>query len=114
MKKFIIILLLVLAGCGRPMTRKEKMLFGVMVAAQAADYETTRRCVAAGASELNPFLDDHPSRDQIALFKLATTGLFWLLGEASPDHREFLYTVGIISGGGAAIWNDNVFDGRPK
>jgi hypothetical protein len=90
------------------MSKTEKLLFGSMVAAQCLDYETTRRCVSAGRSELNPLLDDHPSRDQIAVFKIGSVGLLWLLGEMCPEARKFLFSVGIVSGTGAAIWNDSL------
>ena len=98
--------LLFCGGCGPPMTGREKVLFGAMCAAQWADYETTRRCVSAGAQELNPALGDHPSDDSIALFKASVLLAIWGLGEIWPSEREGFYTIGIVSGGSAALWNN--------
>lgn len=103
------IVLIFCAGC-TPMTRREQILFTGMVLAQAADYETTRRYIAAGGTETNPLTGDRPSRDTIALFKIGFVGVLYGLGEIWPEHREGFYSLGIVSGGGAAIWNNNLYE----
>ena len=108
--KLALCVLALVAGCGPAMTPKEKLLFGTMCAAQWADYETTRKCISAGAIELNPFMSDRPDKQEVALFKLGVTGLIWGLGEIWPDKREGFYTVGIITAGGAAVWNQHNYD----
>lgn len=112
MKKVLLIGVVLLAGCGPPMTDREVVLFGLMIGAQTADGVTTARNIHAGGTELNPFLSDRPNDGSIALFKLATSGLLWGLGEIDSEHREFFYTVGIISGTVAASWNVYQYDQR--
>ena len=104
--KRMILLLALCGGCGPAMTTREQILFGGMIAAQTADYETTRRYVSAGGTEGNPLMGDRPDADTIALFKAGFVGLLWCLGEVWPEHRKALYWVGIISGGAAAGWNE--------
>jgi hypothetical protein len=87
------------------MTGREKLLFGTMMAAQLADYETTRHCISAGGRELNPLLGDRPDDEAIALFKIASVGVIYSLGEILPEHREWIYGLGAILGGGAAGYN---------
>jgi len=109
MKKFLLVLLLVISGCARPMTVREKVLFGTMIAANLADYETTRRGTGVGFKENNPFLSEHPSQDSIAWLKIGFVGTLWGLGEIWPDGREFFFTIGTITGGVAAGWNDRLY-----
>lgn len=77
-----------------------------MVAAQAADYESTRKGLSRGMTELNPILGERPDQGNIALFKLGSVGMLYGLGELFPDHREFIYSLGIITGGAAAVNNE--------
>jgi hypothetical protein len=116
MRTTLIIALILLTGCGPSMTTRQKAMFGLMVGAQWADYETSRRMhfedESSGFYEQNPLLDDHPSRDELILFKVGTIGLLWGLGEMWPEHREFFYGVGIVSGGSAAGWNDRLYEKR--
>ena len=81
------------------MSQQEQMLFVGMVGAQAADGITTSQNVHSGGREYNPLLGSEPNDEEIALFKVAAVGLFRLLGEIWPEHRDMFYTVGIISGG---------------
>jgi len=97
--------ILLLVGCS-PLTPKEQILFGTMLAAHAADYETTRRGVSQGMVELNPILGSRPDQGNIALFKLGAVGVIYGLGELFPEHREFIYTLGIFTGGAAVINNE--------
>ena len=106
MRKLILITVVLLAGCGPAMTSREKLLFGSMCAAQWADYETTRRCISAGASEMNPLVSDHPSDDSIAMLKIGTVLVYWSFGQVWPEHRESIFTVGTITAGGGALWNN--------
>ena len=112
----LIFIMTLCAGC-EPMTVRQKWLFGGMCMAQWADYESTRKGHLEDEdgpwSEASPFLDDHPSRDQVFLLKAAAVAFFWGLGELDPDHRELYYTVGIISGAGHAIRNDHMYEERP-
>lgn len=108
--KTALIALLLIAGCSRPMTMREKVLFGAMIAGQAADYETTRRGVSAGMRELNPILADRPDQGNILLFKAGVVGVLWGMGEIWPDSREWLYGIGTVSGGAAAWHNDRLYD----
>lgn len=114
MKRILLVLLLLCAGCGPPMTARQKIMFGMMVGAQYADYETSRRMIhpedGSGLfHEMNPILDEHPSRDELALFKVGVIGVFWGLGEIWPQGREFFYGIGILSGGLAAGHNDRLY-----
>ena len=108
MKRALIFILALVAGCSQPMTPREQMLFGGMIAAQAADGWTTARYVAIGGTEANPMMDDRPSDGEIALFKAGFVGVLWLLGEIDPEHREQYYTVGIVSGLLATGWNTHL------
>jgi hypothetical protein len=90
-----------------------------MIAAQAADYESTRRLMSLncdvpgcdyGYRELNPLLADKPDRDSIAILKIGTTGILWLAGEIWPEHREAFYTIGMVAGGAAAGWNYSLYE----
>ena len=112
-KKLMILILMIIlmncAGCAREMTTREKVLFGTMIAANAADYEITRRGLGVGFKENNPFLTDHPSQDSIAWLKIAFVGGLWGLGEIFPDGREYFFTIGNITGGVAAGWNDRLY-----
>jgi hypothetical protein len=92
------------------MTLREKVLFGGMVAAQAADAETTRRYMGIGGTEANPLLGSRPSDDGVMLFKAGVVAVLWGLGEIWPDGREFFFSVGLISGGAAAGWNDRMYE----
>ena len=110
----IILLTLLIAGCGRPYTLREKVAFGVFVGATVADYETSRRLhYELGRDgqfyERNPLLGKHPSQDELALFNVGCVGLFWGLGEIWPDSREPLFWLGAVLKGGAAGWNDRLY-----
>ena len=113
----MILCLVVCQGC-EPMTTRQKIMFGTMVAANFLDYETSRRLhmedddgkivgdYVVTFSERNPFLDDHPSRDQIALLKIGFVATLWGLGEIWPDGRELFFGIGTGVGAGAA-WHNN-------
>ena len=100
----ILLLLLAVAGCS-PMTQREKILFTGMVAAHAADSYTTSQNIHRGGREYNPILGDRPNDGEIALFKVGAISLFYGLGELMPEHREFWYWCGVISGGTGTIFN---------
>ncbi len=106
----IFIILYASGGCNRPMTRTEQVLFGGMIAAQAADGWTTDRYIGIGGTELNPMLGERPDTEAIALLKVGTVLTLWGLGEIWPDHREAFFTVGIVSGGVAAGYNDKLYE----
>lgn len=123
MKHTILLSLLVLAtGCGPPMTKRQKIMFGAMIAANVWDYESTRRLhvedddgkiygdYVVTFSERNPFLDDHPSRDQVALLKIGFVATLWGLGEIWPDGREFFFAIGAGVGAGGGYSNDRMYD----
>ena len=107
MTRISLMLLVVLsAGCAsRPHTTREKWLLGLMVAGQAADYFTTTEYIRMGGTEANPFLGRRPDDETVLLFKLATTGFFYGLGQLVPEHREMIYTWGAITNWGVAGWN---------
>jgi hypothetical protein len=105
----IAIIIVLLSGCTR-MTHQEQLLFGGMIVAQAADYETTRKYIAIGGTEGNPLMSDRPDDGEILLFKAGVTGVLWLCGEIWPEQRKAFYTVGIISGSGVAGWNDRLYE----
>ncbi len=115
-KHLIVLILLLCAGCGPPLTCREKIMLTTMIVAQGADYETSRRMHMgdpdSGYVELNPWLGNHPSNTDLLVFKLGYTSLLYALGEIWPEHREFFYTIGIISGGVAAGWNDRIYNQR--
>lgn len=98
------LLILLVAGCS-PMTHREKWLLGGMVAAQAADAYTTNRGIDMGGNELNPILGDQPDSGNVWLFKGGVIAVIYALGEIWPEHREGLYTVGLVVGGGCAASN---------
>lgn len=110
MKLTLILILAFLSGCGGPMARREQWLFGGMIAAQAADGWTTDRYIGIGGTELNPMLGERPDTEAIALLKIGTVVTLWGLGEIWPDHRESFFTLGIVSGGLAAGWNDRLYE----
>jgi len=110
MKRAIVCLCLICAGCGPPMSDRDKVLFGTMLAAQWADYETTRRCISVGGHELNPLLPDRPSNDELAVFKVGVSLVWWGLGELYPDDREAIFTFAALTAGGAAIWNNYTYE----
>ena len=105
MKRTLILVLALCAGCGPPMTKREQLLFGGMIAAQAADGWTTDTYIGMGGTELNPMLGERPDTEAIALLKVGTVLTLWGMGEVWPEHREAFFTLGIISGGVAAGWN---------
>ncbi len=112
MKKLISAVVLVVmfaTGC-EPMTRRQQLLFGGMVAAQAADGWTTNSYIRIGGTELNPLIGERPDTESIALLKIGTVLTLWGLGEVWPEHREGLFTVGIVSGVVAAGWNDRLYE----
>lgn len=107
----VLLVLLTVAGCGLDdLNRKESIAFGALLAGQAADYFTTIRNLDAGAREFNPILDDHPSNDEVLLFKVVVVGIFWGLGELDPDHQKEWYWLGGILGGGAALFNQYTYE----
>ena len=106
MKNLALLLIISLSGCAsKPFTAREKLLLGAMVAAQAADAHTTQRYIELGGTELNPILGKRPDAGNIWMFKGIIAGGLYGLGELFPDHREGIYTIGIVCGGGAAVWN---------
>jgi hypothetical protein len=81
-----------------------------MLGAQVADAYTTIEATEVDSRgghfhELNPILGEHPDAGNVIIFKAAAAGALYGLGELFPDGREGLYTIGIVSGGGAAAWN---------
>ncbi len=106
----VLIFIMTLSGCARPMTRTEQVLFGGMIAAQAADGWATDRYIGIGGTELNPMLGERPDTEAIALLKVGTVLTLWGMGEVWPDHREAFFTVGIVSGGMAAGYNDKLYE----
>ena len=109
MKKTLIIILILCAGCGPPMTRREKYLGLAMIAAQAADGWTTDRYIGIGGTELNPLLSERPDTESIALLKIGTVLTLWGLGEVWPEHRETFFAVGTVAGGAAALGNTHLY-----
>ena len=103
------LILIALAGC-TPYTTGDKIAFGAMTLAAWADYETTNRYIGIGGTEANPFLDDRPSRDDVALFKLSGLAVGVLLGEIWPDSREEIFWTLAAVSGGAAAWNDRLYE----
>ena len=97
-------LILFTSGCS-PLTKREQVLFGLMAGVHLADYETTRQCLSRGGVERNPILGNRPNRESLVLFKLGSVAVLWGLGELFPDHRETVYTLGAVAGGGAAMYN---------
>lgn len=106
----ILTFMVVCQGCGGPMTPREQWLFGGMIASQAADGWTTDTYISMGGTELNPMLGNRPDTEAIALLKIGTVLTLWGLGEVWPEHREAIFTVGIISGGVAAGWNTHLIE----
>jgi hypothetical protein len=104
MKRFICLIFVLLCGCHY--TPRERKQFGMFVAASLADAYTTDRNISAGAEELNPIMDDRPSRDEIILFKGAAIGLVYLLGEIFPEQREGLLLAATTWGFIGAGWNE--------
>ena len=96
--------ILFVSGCS-PLTKREQVLFGLMVGAHLADYETTRQCLSRGGVERNPILGEQPNRESLVLFKLGSVAVLWGLGELFPDHRETVYTLGAVAGSGVAVYN---------
>ncbi len=94
----------------RPMTRTEQVLFGGMIAAQAADGWATDRYIGIGGTELNPMLGEKPDTEAIALLKVGTVLTLWGLGEIWPDQRTAFYSVGAVSGLTAYVYNDKLYE----
>lgn len=106
----MVLVILSVVGCERPMTGREKVLFGTLVAANVADAYTTIEMVEVDSRgghfhELNPVLGKHPDAGNVILFKAGVVGMYWLAGELWPDHREGIYGVGTVICGGAATIN---------
>lgn len=110
MKKILLSMLALCAGCQPPMTSSEQWLFAGMIAAQAADGWTTDRYISIGGTELNPMLGEKPDTEAIAILKIGTVLTLWGLGELWPDHRKAIFTVGIASGFIAAGHNDKLYE----
>lgn len=103
---------LLVGGCAntRPYTKEEKFLFGTMVAANLADWYTTKRILDKGGREFNPILGDHPSNEEVFIFKAGVVGLFYGLGELFPEHRKIFLLIGTIAGAGPAAHNYYVLE----
>jgi hypothetical protein len=111
------------SGC-EPYTKTQKIMLGGMVLANFLDYKTSERLHMEDDdgkiigdrivtfSERNFLLDDHPSRDQIALLKLGFVGLMLALGEIDPENgsRELFYGIGIGVGGAGAYHNNEMYN----
>lgn len=113
MRKTIVMTLIVGAflctGCAGlgPQTETEWAAFGSMWGAGWWDYETTRRNVNSGNSELNIALGPHPDDDAIALWKIGTC-IFWTaMAELDkPENRFGWYLAGTSSSAMFAGWNE--------
>lgn len=103
-KTAVVCVVLSLSGCDS-WTKQDKDLFTILICAQTADFVTTEYALDHGFKEINPLLGDFPDDTDIVLFKAGAIGLFYVLGEIWPEHRETIYMTGIISGFGAASWN---------
>lgn len=104
-------ILVAIAGLGcSELSSREKVLLAAMLGSQTADCVTTTRYIDIGGTETNPILDDRPHRDQVILFKGGVAALLYGLGEIFPDHREDFYWIGIVSGGGAAAYNQSLYE----
>jgi hypothetical protein len=106
----LVLFALICGGCGEPMSRREQVMFGAMVAANFADAYTTIEATEVDSRgghfhEVNPILGQHPDAGNVILFKAGVVGVLWGLGEIWPEKREGLYTIGIVTGGPAAVWN---------
>lgn len=106
---WICVALVGLSGCA-PMSRKKKAGLGLLFIAQGLDGLTTLDYLRVGGTEANLFLDDRPSRDQVWLFKGLVTLTLYGLGEIFEDDWEFFYGIGIISGAGAAAYNNHLYE----
>jgi hypothetical protein len=92
------------------MSVREKWLFGVMLAANAADAYTTIEATEVDSRgghfhEMNPILGKHPDSGNVILFKALVIVFCWGLGELWPEHREGIYLIGTLPSGIAATSN---------
>ena len=108
MKHLLVIPILLVAGCS-PLTPKEQFLLAGMIAANAADAYTTIQYLDIGGTEANPILGENPSDTSVIMFKGIFTATLYVLGELHPECRETYYTIGMIMGGGAALWNESQY-----
>lgn len=102
------------------MTRQQQWAFGLMVGAQFADYETSRRMNFGDIGqhgnnrgafyEKNSILGKRPDDGNIMLFKVGVVSVLWGFGELFPEHRTTIYSIGIVSGVSTAINNKIRYD----
>ena len=98
-----------------PWTARSKWLCGAMVGAHYLDYETSRRLnfgEPAGTgghfNETNPFLSEHPSDSEVALFKGGVVLGTVLLAEIFPKHRDVIFLTSGMCAGLAAANNERL------
>lgn len=93
---------LMLPSCaGRTLTQKDYLAGGIYTAARIGDVITTEKGMERGYKELNPFLGEHPSDGDIALWGLAGIGLGWAILKYVPDAeaaRTAVYVMSLLSG----------------
>lgn len=120
MKAALAIALVMLTGCAsmRPnpdeWTDKERLAFGLSIAAHAADAVTTARGLEGGCVELNPLLGSAPSISSIIAVKIVVLGLQYVIFN-TPGMGDNTHVYGYIAAGlvgGAAAWNSQQDCGR--
>ncbi len=76
---------------GKPYTTEEAILFGTCIAAQGADYYSTKRNIKMGFEESNPILGKNPSDKTLISFKIGIPLGSYVTGEHYPKYRKKIY-----------------------
>ena len=107
MKAALAIALVMLTGCAsmRPnpdeWTDKERLAFGLSIAAHTLDAGTTIAADWDRCGEMNPILGSEPSDASIIAFKLAAIGFeYWLYNSPNPTWatHHYGFTSAIVIG----------------
>jgi len=132
MKWLVVVLAILLAGCGKTylepveqlpieemfkvespapsqnhstFTGWNKFWLTTAILGQTADAATTIDKLGDGCMEGNPVFGPEPSNGTIIIAKLAAVGMVVWLAEYNPKYRNWLYAPLAVIGGGLAVWN---------